>query len=227
MIREFQAMLGDAKNFVLLGESGCGKSEIALNLAFFLSQSGETHVFDLDQTKPLFRSRDVAAEAARRGVSVHFSEQYYDAPTLAGGVPERLANASEYTVLDVGGNDTGARMIGRFAATLNQPLAKVFYVVNTYRPWSKNYVTIDGIMTSILKVSRLRGIHILTNPNIGAETTEADFRAGLDRTHELLDPFMAVEGVCVQETLFEAAKRYTRLPVFPLRLFLNYDWSER
>ena len=49
------------KNFVLLGESGSGKSEIAVNLACVLSKQSpdgkEVHFFDLDQTKPLFRSR--------------------------------------------------------------------------------------------------------------------------------------------------------------------------
>ena len=223
---EFQTLLDGATNFILLGESGCGKSEIALNLAFRLAEQGETHLFDLDQTKPLFRSRNMADEAARRGVCIHFSEQYYDAPTLAAGVPERLANPSEYVVVDVGGNDTGARMIGRFAAILNQPQSKVFYVVNPYRPWSKNIDSIDGIMSSILKVSRLRNIHILANPNIGAATTQAEFRAGLERTQQLLGTLAAVEGVCVQELLYEYAKRVTQLPIVPLRLYLNYNWSE-
>jgi len=223
---ELQMLLNDATNFVLLGESGCGKSEIALNLAFALAEQGETHLFDLDQTKPLFRSRNMADEAARRGVYIHFSEQYYDAPTLAAGVPERLANPSEYVVVDVGGNDTGARMIGRFAAILNQSHSKVFYVVNPYRPWSKNIESIDGIMSSILKVSRLQSIHLLANPNIGAATTQADFRAGLEQTQRLLEAFASVEGVCVQESLYEYAKRVTQLPIIQLHLYLNYNWLE-
>ena len=223
---EFQALLDGATNFVLLGESGCGKSEIALNLALRLAEQGETHLFDLDQTKPLFRSRNATTEAARWGVRMHFSEQYYDAPTLASGVPERLTNPLAYTVLDVGGNDAGARMIGRFAAILNQPHSKVFYVVNPYRPWSKSVENVDGIMSSILKASRLRNIHILANPNIGASTSEKEFCTGLERTQQLLSSFAEVEGTCVQESLIEYAKRHTQLPIVPLRLYLNYNWSE-
>ena len=60
------------KNFVLLGEAGSGKSEIALNLAAHLAQCQPlpVHFFDLDMTKPLFRSRDLAEEMEALGV--HF-----------------------------------------------------------------------------------------------------------------------------------------------------------
>ena len=50
-------------NFVFLGEAGCGKSEAALNLAPLLhrERGAPVHFFDLDMTKPLFRSRDRAS----------------------------------------------------------------------------------------------------------------------------------------------------------------------
>ena len=226
MSGEFSTVLGDASNFVLLGESGCGKSEIALNLAHLLSKSGETHLFDLDQTKPLFRIRDVTSKAALDDITIHFSTQYYDTPTLAPGVPERLSDPGIFTVLDVGGNDIGARMIGRFAPLLNQPHSKVFYVVNPFRPWSMNIANIDGIMSAILKVSRLKKIHILANPNIGAETKAVNFVEGLDRAHQLLDPVATLEGICIQETLYDSVKQYSELPILKLHLYLNYDWSE-
>ena len=54
--------VGNHSNFVFFGEAGCGKSEIAVNLALALAAKGDRPVrfFDLDMTKPLFRSRDVA-----------------------------------------------------------------------------------------------------------------------------------------------------------------------
>ena len=52
------------KNFVFLGEAGSGKSEIAINLAFDLARkcNRKIHFFDMDMTKPLFRSRDLSEE---------------------------------------------------------------------------------------------------------------------------------------------------------------------
>ena len=75
-------------NFVFLGEAGCGKSEVAVNLALALAETAQkdVHFFDLDMTKPLFRSRDQAGMLESRNVKVHFEEQFYDAPTASGGV---------------------------------------------------------------------------------------------------------------------------------------------
>ena len=54
--------LPEARKLVFLGEAGCGKSEIAVQLALELAAQGRAvHLFDLDQTKPLMRARDAAA----------------------------------------------------------------------------------------------------------------------------------------------------------------------
>ena len=50
---KFSELLACKKNFVFIGETGSGKSEIALNVAVALQKRKErsVHVFDLDQTK--------------------------------------------------------------------------------------------------------------------------------------------------------------------------------
>ena len=58
------------RNIVFLGEAGCGKSELAVHLALELAGQGrEVHFFDLDQTKPLMRSRDVESLLESAGVT--------------------------------------------------------------------------------------------------------------------------------------------------------------
>ena len=78
---------GAAKNYVFLGEAGCGKSELAVNTAARLAKRGDlpVHFFDLDMTKPLFRSRELAGDLEKMGIAVHFQEQFMDAPTAVGG----------------------------------------------------------------------------------------------------------------------------------------------
>ena len=74
-------------NTVFLGEAGCGKSELAVHLALELASQGrEVHFFDLDQTKPLMRSRDAESLLEAAGVTVHFQQQTADAPTQTGGL---------------------------------------------------------------------------------------------------------------------------------------------
>ena len=69
-----------SSNTVFLGEAGCGKSELAVHLALELAEQGKAvHFFDLDQTKPLMRSRDAEALLADAGAAVHFEQQRADA----------------------------------------------------------------------------------------------------------------------------------------------------
>ena len=87
--------VGDRSNYIFLGEAGCGKSEIAVNLALKLAAQGKrpVHFFDMDMTKPLFRARDAARLLTDAGVTVHFEEQFIDAPTLVGGPAVLLRDA--------------------------------------------------------------------------------------------------------------------------------------
>ena len=63
-----------SSNVVFLGEAGSGKSELALNFAQALAELGgkPVHFFDLDMTKPLFRSRDRREALEALGVEVHY-----------------------------------------------------------------------------------------------------------------------------------------------------------
>ena len=144
-----------ARKLVFLGEAGCGKSEIAMQLALTLAaQGGAVHFFDLDQTKPLLRARDAAALLEAGGVTVHFAEQYADIPTQTGGLLPLLMDESAVVLLDVGGGDTGAKLIGGYAHLLRT--AAVYFVVNPYRPWSGTAAHIDGTLSAVLRASRLR-----------------------------------------------------------------------
>ena len=69
-----------SSNVVFLGEAGSGKSELALNFAQALAELGgkPVHFFDLDMTKPLFRSRDRREALETLGVEVHYEAQFMD-----------------------------------------------------------------------------------------------------------------------------------------------------
>lgn len=217
-------------NFVFLGEAGSGKSEIALNLAITLARRGEkpVHFFDLDMTKPLFRSRDAAEPLARAGVIVHFEEQFMDAPTTAGGVSRLLRDEGSFVVMDVGGDHIGARSVGGYAPLLNRTETAVCYVVNPYRPWSMDLEHIDKVLGEVLGVShvQLETLHMIGNPNLGAETTAGDVLEGARRLVELIGPYKNIERVCVPVELAEAVEPQLALPVWSIHLYLTYPWQD-
>ena len=202
-------------NSIFLGEAGCGKSELAVHLALELARQGrEVHFFDLDQTKPLMRSRDAEGLLEKAGVTVHFQQQYADAPTQVGGLIPLLLDEKKAVILDVGGNDTGAKLIGGYAHLLKA--ADVWFVVNPYRPWSATTEHIDGTLSAILRASRLKMPRFLLNPNLGGDTTLEEYLSGIKLGLEMLSPYVTVEAATVPAGLYEQAKEEVSLPLIPI-----------
>ncbi|MGL5436242.1 MAG: hypothetical protein ACRDBO_12720 [Lachnospiraceae bacterium] len=217
------------KNFVFIGEAGSGKSEIAINYAISLQKwSGKrVHFFDMDMTKPLFRSRDFAAQLKAEGIEFHYEEQFMDAPTLVGGVRRLLKDPDCYVVMDIGGDYIGARAIGGFAPELNKENCMIYYVLNPYRPWSLDIEHIDQVLGAVLGTSHIHldQLHLISNPNIGSDTGEQEVTEGHKRLEQMVAPYRPITFTCVKEELYEAVKEKLTLPVMPLHLYVTYPWN--
>ena len=228
MNMHFMKFIEHKSNFVFIGEAGSGKSEIAINFARQLVELNEkpVHFFDMDMTKPLFRSRDVKEMIEGFGINFHHQEQFFDAPTLVGGVNALLKDENRFVVMDVGGNDIGARAIGGFAPKINQDHTAVFYVLNAYRPWSTNLDHIDGTLSSILKTSHIKldQIRIVSNPNNGVFTTGDEVLQGHAKLSEMLGSMIETEFTCVNETLMSHVSDKINGPIMPIHLYLTYPW---
>ncbi|MDR2938757.1 MAG: hypothetical protein LBV08_00375 [Clostridiales bacterium] len=215
-------------NFIFIGEAGSGKSEIAINIARLLAGLDHRPVnfFDMDMTKPLFRSRDMRSEIEAMGISFHCEEQFMDAPTMAGGVNRYLKDQGCYTVMDIGGDDIGARAVGGFAPQLNRDDTSVYYVINPYRPWSGDMDHIDWVLSAILGVSHIRieNIHLISNPNLGNGTGPEQVIKAQRALEEMVLPYKPIEFLCVREELYETVKENAEIPVLPLHLYLTYSW---
>ncbi|MBR4090959.1 MAG: hypothetical protein IKK28_08835 [Mogibacterium sp.] len=225
--KTIEELMTEKKNFVFIGEAGSGKSEIVLNIANKLAQSTgkQVDLFDLDQTKPLYRSRDMQQDFADRGVNIIYQDQYLDAPVMVGGVRVSLVS-DNYTLLDIGGGHQAAKFAGAYSDLLSKDDAVPVYIVNPYRPWTKSVDAIDGTMQHILGSTRLDHIYLLGNPNLGYATTVNEFMDGLDRIDELFDGFTTVNSACIREELYEDAQALTSKTLMPIDLFLTYSWVD-
>ena len=222
-------LLEKKSNFVFIGEAGSGKSEMAINFALLMGDlaTKPVHLFDMDQTKPLFRSRDVSDYMEQKGIIVHSQVQVLDAPTLVPGIVENLRDPYTYTIMDIGGNATGARMIGQFSKQLNDENTMVFFVINTFRPWSMDALSINQTLYSISKASRIEHVHIISNPNLGLETTPEDVVAGNEKLKEMLGDALDIDYVCVLSELYDTVKEKIVEPLIPVDLFIIYPWLLR
>ncbi len=215
-------------NFAFLGEAGSGKSEIALNFAMLLSQMSDkaVHFFDMDMTKPLFRSREAIVDLEKAGIIFHFEEQFMDAPTMVGGVNRLLRDDTCLVVMDVGGDHIGARAMGGFAGELNKAHTLVYYVLNAFRPWSTDIERIDQTLAAVLGASRVQLAHVrlINNPNLGTSTTIDDFIEGCQKMNAIVSPYKTIDFACVNESIYEEARQRVQFDLMSLHLYLTYPW---
>ncbi len=228
MFRKILEQTTGKKNFVFVGEAGSGKSEIAINFARQLKATAkkEVHFFDMDMTKPLYRSRDVRDIMENMDLIVHYEEQFADAPTMVGGVQACLRDEDCYVVMDVGGDYIGARSVGAYAPRLNADNTVVYCVLNAFRPWSDHIDRIDRTLGEILGVSHIQlgQVRMISNPNLGAATTAQDFLEGYERMQKLIAPYKSIDFACAKEELCEKITEMCPVPILPLHLYLTYEW---
>ena len=146
---------------VLTGNYGSGKTEIALNLAFRFAALGEkTTLVDLDIVNPYFRSAEKAGELEKAGVRVLmpvFALTTVDIPALPPEIQSVFEQPSDRVIFDVGGDDTGAAALGRYAPAFqkNRSDTLSLLVINCMRPLTENREDILDLAERIGKRGRL------------------------------------------------------------------------
>ena len=219
--KTFEQLMDEKKNFVFIGEAGSGKSEIVLNIANKLAaKTGkQVDLFDLDQTKAAFRARDAQEEMEALGVELHYMPQLLDTPVLVNGIIPHLRRPDSLCILDVGGNENAARMVGCLSDHLNGDSSAALYVVNPYRPFSGTPEVMELTMATVLNACHIERIYFLLNPNIGPDTTEADVRAGFAAAK------CEAYGAFVPEALAERVSDAFPGEILPLHPYLIYPWN--
>lgn len=101
---------------LIVGHYGCGKTNVAVNLAMQLADSGiQVTLADLDIVNPYFRAADNAEELRARGINViipEYANSNVDIPSVPPEIQSIFISlrggASGVSILDIGGDDAGA-----------------------------------------------------------------------------------------------------------------------
>lgn len=123
---------------VFVGHFGSGKTEIALNGALDLAAAGERVVVaDLDVVKPYFRSRSARAILSDAGIELLAptgANIHSDLPIIVPQIRSRLRDSNRRLIMDVGGDDIGARVLGSLADVVPLDDTDCLLVLNFRRP---------------------------------------------------------------------------------------------
>ena len=170
----------DHKRLTLFaGHYGSGKTNIAVNYALYLARTGKrVTIADLDIVNPYFRSKDSQKELEQAGIRLICSEYAntnVDIPALPQELYAITDDHSHRVVLDIGGDDRGALVLGRIApAILEEGNYEMLLVINCYRPLTRDAISTLEVMKEIETAGGIRFTGLVNNSNLGAETVAED-----------------------------------------------------
>lgn len=219
-------LTNDKRITILCGHYGTGKTNVAVNLALAMAKTSEkVTVADLDIVNPYFRTLDSAADFDAAGIRMicsRFANSNVDIPSLPPDLYAITDDKSHRVVIDVGGDDSGAMVLGRLAPAITaEDSYDMWLVVNRYRPLTPDVPSTVEVMGEIEAASKLRFTGIVNNSNIGAETTPQDVLDSVAYANELAQAAnLPLVATTVDESLYNALNG--QIPdLFPLQLQNN------
>ncbi len=216
---------------IITGNYGSGKTEVAVNWTMHMARAGVTGLAlaDLDVVNPYFRCRGAAEPLAAEGVRVIAppGEQFHaDLPIILPEIKGLLLRTDGTAVLDVGGDDAGARVLRSFAGSFGPH--ELLQVVNAFRPFTD---TVEGclrIQDEIAAASGLRATGIVANGHLLDETTVDTVLRGAELAAEVAARCgLVLRFVTAPRALAADVAGRVGAPVLPLDRWLVRPWECR
>ena len=180
------------KVYVMIGNYGSGKTELALNFAFRAAERGErTELLDLDMVNTYFRLTErgrMTRMSEIRLVSPNFACSGIETLSVPAEVASAFAMDWDTVVFDVGGDAVGATAVGRYHQDfmeLEPGSLEVLNVVNIRRPLAGTVERIIHLQEEMQIHSRLKITGMINNTNLAQLTTPAELRDGYEMIREV------------------------------------------
>lgn len=227
---------------LIVGHYGSGKTEFSINLAVDMKKKYEkVALIDLDIANPYFRSRERQTQLEKLGVDMYYNSYGYDItedlPAISAGIRMPLENKEYITIADVGGDDSGARVLNQFRKYFtgeNDGKWDMYCVINANRPETSNA---QGAYTHIDRIQNETGLEItglVNNTHLLRETGVEEIIKGYEICKEISEKTAVplICNTCVRELLaaLEATKikrNLKELNIYPIDLYMRPTWLDR
>jgi len=193
-----------------------------------LSEPGAVTLVDLDLVNPYFRSREPKELLERRHVRVVVPETAFhhaDLPILVPEVRSALRASTSHVILDVGGDDAGARVLGSLNDALPDGSYRALMVLNANRPFTGDAAGTERIRGEIERAGRVRVTGFVSNTHLMEETTIDTVLAGYRLAKQLEEETgIPLEFVSAPCRLVAETERVVAEEVLPIVRFLTPPW---
>ena len=220
----------DKRLVIVIGHYGSGKTEFAVNYAVKMKETYENvSIADLDIVNPYFRSREKRNFFEEIGIKLFDSSirnTAIDLPALPAEMTGVITNSNIKSILDVGGDPVGARVLARYAEQIKNVEYDMFYVINGNRPDTS---TVEGVLKYLEMIeatSRLKITGLVNNTHMLKATTVEDVEFGHELTKKIsweTDIPIRYEAV-MKETADKIKNQEIIEKLFPINLYMREEW---
>lgn len=215
---------------IFTGHFGSGKTEISINYAINLAKQGKkVAIVDIDIVNPYFCVRDISEHLDKQyGIRVISSNPHYSNAELA-VVPSEVVSVfndkSYEVVMDIGGDEMGAVVLGQYNRFFREEPYDLYFVVNNNRPQTSNLKDTEEYITNIQYSSRLKVTHLISNTNMSYETSVEDVLKGDKEVNELSDKLnIPYKYTACRRDLAEDIKGRVQGEVLPIDIYMKPPW---
>lgn len=215
---------------IITGHFGSGKSEISINLAKKLNHEGKkVALVDIDIVNPFFCIRDFKGTLAKDGIDVIAANPEWSNAELMvvpGEVSSIFVKKDTNFILDIGGDDMGATVLGQYNHELIKTDYSMYFVINTQRPFTPDEKGIKEYIASIERSSRLKVTHLISNTNLSYETTAEEIIKGDAIVHDLSKELGIPHLYTVaRRDLAESLEGKLHGELLPIDIFMKTPWN--
>ncbi|MDO5712868.1 MAG: ATP-binding protein [Tissierellia bacterium] len=214
---------------IITGHFGSGKTEFSINLALYLKDLyPKVSVVDLDIINMYFRIREQKDFLESQGISVIASSvdaPNLDIPALDPGILTPLQDSQSQVILDVGGNPSGARALGRYRNILNTQKVEHLLVVNANRPETQKVEDVIGFMKNIEGRSTIPVTGLVNSTHMLKNTSIEDVLRGEALLKEVSkETGLSVKYTAVFENIVDECPDELKERLFPIHLYFRNEW---
>jgi len=173
---------------IVCGHYGSGKTNFAINLAIDAARNGKNvTLVDMDVVNPYFTSSEYSEILKKNNVkliSPTFAGTNTDLPAL----PASMSSVFEMNgdaIIDAGGDDVGATVLGRFADKIAGKKYRMLYVTNMYRPLTSDPKDSAIMLKDIESACRLKATAVVNNSHLKGMTTASVITGSLAYAKEV------------------------------------------
>jgi len=216
---------------IFVGSFGSGKTEVAINYSINCRKSYEKiAIVDLDIVNPYFRTREAKDTLSSQDIKVIAPAgemTYADLPLISPEIKGLIQNPDYCLILDVGGDDVGAVVLGNFSSFIKELDYEMLLVVNSFRPFTQSVPQIMEIVRDIENTSRLKINGIVSNPNLSSQTDEKVIKKGhviVKQAAQKLE--VPIKFICLEKRFSQKIKQECfEEPIFYIKRFMHLPWD--